>query len=110
MAYGDKRKYIVALVTLDPEQAPAWAKANGIADTSPAALATDPKMVAKIQSVVDDVNKKLASFEQVKYVRIVPQDFSVEGGDLTPTLKVKRKVVTAKYQAELDAMYAGSAE
>ncbi|MFN7956348.1 MAG: long-chain fatty acid--CoA ligase [bacterium] len=110
MAYGDKRKYVVALVTLDPEQGPAWAKTNGIADSSPSALANDPKMIAKIQAVVDEVNKKLASFEQVKYFRIVPQDFSVETGDLTPTLKVKRKVVTTKYQAVLDSMYASAGE
>ncbi len=110
MAFGDKRKYITALVTLDPEQAPVWAKANGIADTSGEALAKDPKVLARIQSVVDDVNKKLASFEQIKYFRIVPQDFSVESGDLTPTLKVKRKVVTAKYQELLDAMYENPAE
>jgi len=110
MAFGDKRKYITALVTLDPEQAPVWAKANGIEAASPEALASDPKVVARIQGVVDDVNKKLASFEQIKYFRIVPQDFSIESGDLTPTLKVKRKVVTAKYQDLLDSMYTSQAE
>lgn len=110
MAFGDKRKYITALVTLDPEQAPGWAKANGLADASPEALAQHPKVLAKIQGVVDDVNKKLASFEQIKYFRIVPQDFSIESGDLTPTLKVKRKVVTAKYQELLDSMYTSPAE
>ncbi len=105
MAYGDKRKYITALITLDPEQAPVWAKANGVADTSPQGLASDPKVLARVQSAVDAVNRKLASFEQVKYFKIVAQDFTPESGDLTPTLKVKRKVVTAKYQSLLDDMY-----
>ncbi len=105
MAYGDRRKFITALVTLDPEQAPAWAKAHGL-DPDPAHLHERPEIVGLIESEIAAANQKLASYESVKKFRIVPGDFTVESGDLTPTLKLKRKVVTAKYQDLIDRMYA----
>ena len=94
---GDRLKFCVALLTLDPDAAAEWsAKAHGQAKDL-AFLAEDRRMVAKLQTEVDVVNSRLASFETIKYFRILPRDFSVESGELTPSLKLKRKVITERY-------------
>jgi long-chain acyl-CoA synthetase len=103
MVHGDRRKFLSALVTLDEEHARAWAVANGIAPGAP--LHDDPRVVARIQQTVDAVNAKLPSYATIKRFAILPRDFSQETGELTPTLKVKRKVVTQRHQALLDAFY-----
>ena len=103
---GDGRKYCVALLTLDLDQVVGWAKAHGIGDASPEALAASPAVRELIQSEVAQVNRGLASFEQVKYFRILPRDLAVESGELTPSLKVKRKVVAERYRREIEEMYA----
>ncbi len=103
--YGDRRKYLTALLTLSSEEIAKWAAQNGIAETDPAALAADPRTEGMIRARVDAINGKLASFEQVKRFAILPSDFSQETGELTPTLKVKRKVVIQKYGRVLDALY-----
>jgi long-chain acyl-CoA synthetase len=103
---GDRRPYLVALLTLDPEEAEGFAKeANLAADAE--ALAENEQIRASIQAHLDQVNAKLARVEQVKKFRILPQDLSQAGGELTPTLKVKRNVVTDKYADEIEALYAG---
>jgi len=106
VAIGDKRKFIGALVTLDPESVPAWARARGIAFASVAELASHPQVVELIESEVRDRNQQLASFESVKKLRILPRDLSIEQGELTPTLKIKRKVVLEKYRDLVEEMYA----
>src|ERR1700760_2325169 len=102
---GDRRPYLVALVTLDPEEASAYAKEHGLPD-DPAALATNPDVKASIEAHVEEINKRFARVEQVKKVAILPRDLSQEGGELTPTLKVKRAVVTQKHEKEIEELYA----
>jgi long-chain acyl-CoA synthetase len=103
---GDRRPYLVALVTLDPEEAAAYAKEHGLPE-DPAALARDPALRQSIQEHLDRVNRKFARVEQVKKFEILPQDLSQEGGELTPTMKVKRSVVATKYEPQVDALYEG---
>ena len=104
MVHGDKRKFLSALVTLNEENAKKWAAENGVPPG--AALHQDPRVIARIQRAIDALNAKQASYSTIKKFAIIPKDFTVEGGELTPTLKVKRKLVTKQYQAILDAFYA----
>jgi long-chain acyl-CoA synthetase len=106
VAYGDRRKFITALVTLDADNVRAWGRGNGLAAASPEQLAADPRIRELIAREIDERNQQLASFETVKRFHILPVDLSIEAGDLTPTLKIKRRVVYDKYRAELDALYA----
>jgi long-chain acyl-CoA synthetase len=103
---GDKRKFCVALVTLDPDETAKWARAQGIAVEGAEALAAHPAVRELIEREVADVNRHLASFESVKYFRILPRDLSTESGELTPSLKVKRKVLAERYAREIEEMYA----
>jgi long-chain acyl-CoA synthetase len=101
---GDRRPYLVALVTLDPEEAAAFAKEHGLA-ADPEALASNDQIRAALEAHLEKVNSKFARVEQVKKIEILPHDLSQEGGELTPTMKVKRNVVTDKYAGEIDALY-----
>jgi long-chain acyl-CoA synthetase len=103
MVHGDKRKFLSALVALNEETARRWATENGVPPG--AALHDDPRVKARIQQAIDALNAKQASYATVKRFAIVPKDFTQESGELTPTLKVKRKVVTKKYQTLLDSFY-----
>jgi long-chain acyl-CoA synthetase len=103
--YGDRRPYPVALITLDAEEIVPWAQQNGIEDTSPAALARDPKVRELIQGVLDEVNTHYAQVEQIKRFDILDHDLSQETGELTPTLKVKRNVVYEQYADLFDRLY-----
>jgi long-chain acyl-CoA synthetase len=104
---GDRLPYLTALVTLDPEEAPEWAQANGVAATDPAALATSSEIRAELERHMAEVNTKYAQVEQVKKIAILPHDLTQETGELTPTLKVKRAVVVDKYDGEIQKLYAG---
>ncbi len=106
MVHGDKQKYLTAIVTLDPDEITAYAQEQGLENIEMAALAAHPTIVKLLDERVDAVNQRLASFESIKKFAIVPEDFTQEGGELTPTLKVKRKVVSEKYAAELERLYA----
>ena len=101
---GDRRPFLVAVVTLDPEEAAKFAEEKGL---DPATLHTDDGIRASIQAHLDQVNQKFARVEQVKKFEVLPRDFSQEGGELTPSMKVKRNVVAQKYAGEVDALYAG---
>ncbi len=103
---GDRRPYLVALVTLDPEEIVAYAKENGLPE-DPAELAKNPDVKKAIEGHVDQINEKFARVEQVKKIAILPEDLSQENGELTPTMKVKRAVVTAKREPEIEQLYAG---
>jgi long-chain acyl-CoA synthetase len=103
---GDRRPYLVALVTLDPEEAVTWAKDHGLPE-DPAQLASDPEVRRTLEAHVDRINEKFARVEQVKKIAILDQDLSQETGELTPTMKVKRAVVAAKHEDEIEALYAG---
>ena len=101
---GDRQPYLVALVTLDPEEAAKYAAENNLPN-DPAVLATNEGLKAEIEAHVDEINKKFARVEQVKKIAILPQDLSQETGELTPTMKVKRNVVCEKYADEIEALY-----
>jgi long-chain acyl-CoA synthetase len=107
VAIGDNRPYNVALITLDPEAAPAWAKQNGISDTSLEALAGDEKVRAAVQSAIDQANAKMSRVEQVKKFEILPTDWEPGGDELTPTMKLKRKPISEKYETRIEQLYAG---
>ena len=102
---GDRRPYLVALITLDQEECAELAEERGWPADS-AELANHDGMRQLIQEHLDEVNEKFARVEQVKKFEILPHDLSQEGGELTPTLKVKRNVVAEKYEKEVDALYA----
>jgi long-chain acyl-CoA synthetase len=102
---GDRRPYLVALVTLDPEEAAAYAREHDLEDT-PEQLAANAEVKASIEAHVEEINKNYARVEQVKKISILPQDLSQESGELTPTLKVKRAVVTSKHESEIEQLYA----
>jgi long-chain acyl-CoA synthetase len=103
---GDRKPYLVALVTLDPEEAVAYAKEHDLPE-DPAQLAENPDVHKAIEDHVATINEKFARVEQVKKIAILPRDLSQEDGELTPTLKVKRAVVTAKHEPEIEKLYAG---
>jgi long-chain acyl-CoA synthetase len=103
---GDGRSYNTALIVLDSDFAPAWAAQHGIEDTSLEALAHNDEMRAAVQDGVDAANAKLARVEQIKYFTIVEGDWLPGGDELTPTMKLKRKPIDAKYAEAIDAMYA----
>jgi long-chain acyl-CoA synthetase len=99
---GDRRPYLVALMTLDPDEAPAFAEEHGLTVEQ---LATSDAMRAEAQSAVDAVNARVGPVEQIKRFTILPHDLTQETGELTPTLKVKRNVVAEKHAGEIDALY-----
>ena len=107
LAYGDRRPYVVALLTLDGEVAPAWARARGIDADSLAALAEHPAVLAAVEEAVAAANLQLARVQQVKRWRLLPVEWTAESEELTPTLKLKRRVVHAKYADDIDILYAG---
>ena len=96
----------MALVTLDPEDAVAYAKEHGLPEDLEQ-LAANEQIRKAIEDHVETINEKFARVEQVKKIAILPQDLSQESGELTPTLKVKRAVVTSKHEPEIEALYAG---
>lgn len=102
---GDRQKYLVALLTIDPEGGPVLAGLHGW-PTAPAELAVHPGFLAQVQAGVDQVNQSLARYETIKHFAVLPTDFTVEGGELTPTQKIKRAVVASRYAAEIAALYA----
>jgi long-chain acyl-CoA synthetase len=104
-AIGDAKPYNTALIVLDADFAPQWASQNGIDDTALETLAANPKMVEAVQAGVDAANDKLARVEQIKKFTIVKGDWLPGGDELTPTMKLKRKPIAAKYEAEIAAMY-----
>src|SRR5215208_5653012 len=103
---GDRRPYLIALITLDPEEAPALAEQLGLEDASLPALAQDEQVRAEVQKAIDDVNSHVGPVEQIKRFEILDHDLSQETGELTPTLKVKRNVVHEKFADVVDRVYA----
>jgi long-chain acyl-CoA synthetase len=101
---GDRRPYLVALVTLDPEEAAAYARERGLPE-DPERLAADPGVREAIEAHVAKINERFARVEQVKKIAILRHDLSQERGELTPTLKVKRAAVAAKHEREIEQLY-----
>ncbi|WP_158726451.1 AMP-dependent synthetase/ligase [Tomitella fengzijianii] len=105
LAYGDRRKYIVALLALDAEQAPAWAAKAGIEFTDLSDLSTDATVLAEVERVVAAANEKLSRPEQVKKFRVLAGEWTPESGELTPSMKMKRATVQKNYRDEIESMY-----
>jgi len=104
MVYGDKRNYLTALVTLDPDEAVSYAEHKELEYEDFAELTRDPIIHQKLDRVIQAKNRKLASYETIKKFAVLEQDFEI-GEELTPTLKVKRKFTIEKYQKKLGALY-----
>ena len=109
VVHGDKRNFCVALVTLDPDVTKPWAKSEGLSEDM-AVLADDPRMRAEVRQAIDHVNANLPSYSTIKDFAILPVDFSAESGELTASMKVRRKAVEDKFADVLDRFYAGSVE
>src|SRR4029077_2138845 len=106
MAVGDKQPFIAALITIDPEAFPGWKERNGKDPNATVAdLATDPDLLAEIDLAVKDANQAVSHAESIRKFRILPVDFTEDTGELTPTLKVKRKVVAEKFASDIEALY-----
>ena len=105
-AIGDARPYNTALLLLDGDFAPAWAAQQGIEDLSLGALASNPVVVAEVQLAVDRANQTLARVEGIKKFTLIGEDWLPGGDELTPTMKLKRKPISAKYADAIEAMYA----
>ena len=102
---GDRRKYLSALLTVDREAVEQIAAECGATATTAEALAEDPKFLAFLHRGVDGMNAGLARFETIKRFVVLPTDFTIEGGELTPTMKMKRKVVCERFAAQIESMY-----
>jgi len=103
---GDARPYNTALIVLDVDMAPAWAAQHGIADADLAALSVDPQIRSELEAAIDRANQKMARVEQIKRFVILPTDWEPGGDELTPTMKLKRKPIAAKYSDEIEELYA----
>jgi long-chain acyl-CoA synthetase len=109
LVVGDRRPYIVALVTLDEQELRAWAAARGI-EGSMEELAAHDEVRALVQGLLDEVNRERTRFEQVKKFAILPREFSAEHEELTPTLKTKRRMVERNFAAEIERLYSDGGE
>ena len=105
LAFGESRPYVVAVLTLDADVAPLWAQKHGIEFTDLADLCAKPEVQAAVSSAVSSANERLSRAEQVKRFELLPVEWSAESEELTPTLKLKRRVVHAKYQDVLERLY-----
>jgi long-subunit acyl-CoA synthetase (AMP-forming) len=105
IAIGDGRPYNVALITLDPDVAPAFAQQRGIDDTSFESVSANDAVREEVQRGVDAANESLARVEQIKKFTILPTDWEPGGDELTPTMKLKRKPIAEKYRDEIEALY-----
>jgi long-chain acyl-CoA synthetase len=110
MVHGDKKPYLVALITLNEENVTAWARANDVPFSSVADLAKAEPVRQLIARFVDELNATQPSYSSIKKFALLPADFSQETGELTPTLKVKRKVTYEKYRDIVEGLYRGGAQ
>jgi long-subunit acyl-CoA synthetase (AMP-forming) len=102
---GDRRRYLSVLLTLDPEKLPAFATLAGSAAKSPQEAAECARFSAYLQQEIEGVNQRLARVQTVKKFAVLPTEFSIDGGELTPTMKIKRKVVSSKYASVIERLY-----
>jgi long-subunit acyl-CoA synthetase (AMP-forming) len=103
---GDQRRYNVALLVLDPDMAAVHARTHGLADASVQAVAADPGVRAQIAEAVEQANQRLARVEQIKRYELLAEEWQPGGDELTPTMKLKRKPIDAKYAATIEGLYA----
>jgi long-chain acyl-CoA synthetase len=105
---GNKRNFAAALVVPSFEALLAWAKEKGMVATGREELVRRPEVVEHYQRIIDGMTADLAQFEKIKKIALLPKELTQESGELTPTLKVKRRVVEERYKAMIDGMYEGS--
>ena len=105
MVYGDRRPYPVALITVSPEELGKFAREQGLLTTDPTVLVKHPKLLERVGRTVEEKNSQLQSYAKIKKFAVLPVDFTLDGGELTPTLKVKRKVVSQKYMDVIEELY-----
>ena len=106
---GDRRPYAAALLTLDEVEVGKWAREQGV-DGDVTTLAADPRVHALLQGVVDELNRERSRYEQIKRFTILPRDFEQEHGEVTPTLKLRRRAVLENFADEVEALYAAPRE
>jgi long-chain acyl-CoA synthetase len=107
VVFGNDRNFVVALITLDPDAMASWAEENGMAGSSYADVVASDKVREMVAGYVEELNSKLNRWETIKKWEILDHDLSVETGELTPTMKVKRNVVNERYADRFDALYSG---
>ncbi len=107
---GDRRKFLSCLFVPDPEKLSAWAEANAAGGKTPEELIADPRILALFQEIVSRWNKGKPHEQMVRKFALIASEFTIEGGELTPKLSVKRRVVDTKYRDLIDALYAGSGD
>jgi long-chain acyl-CoA synthetase len=105
LVHGDRRSFVSALLTLDPEASGKWAAGNGLDARDPAALSRLPELQAVLQRGLDRVNAALPRFATVRKFTVLPGEFTEAAGEVTPSQKLRRKVIEARHREELDAMY-----
>jgi long-chain acyl-CoA synthetase len=105
MIYGDRRPYPVALITVNPEELSKFAREQGILTSEAAAIVKHPKVVERVGRTVEEKNTQLQSYAKIKRFTVLATDFTLDGGELTPTLKVKRRVVSQKYKDAIEELY-----
>jgi len=105
---GDQRKYLSMLIALDPEEAPAWAEANDLEYTDLESFSRQPAVEAEVERAIAAANETVSQVEQIKRWVIVPDEWTPESGEITPSLKLKRRVVLDKYSDDIEKMYAGA--
>ena len=106
---GDKHKYLSVLISPNLPALEGWAKSHGVTSTDTRALVADARIKAEYQRIVDEVNRDLANYETMKRVCVVPEEWTVESGELTPSMKMKRRVVEQKYASSIAAFYVDEA-
>ena len=105
LVFGNERNYVVALITLDPDAMASWAQENDMEGASYADIVTSEKVKAMVGGYVDELNSRLNRWETIKRWEILDHDLSIESGELTPSMKVKRNVVEANQKARIEALY-----
>jgi len=105
LVHGDRRKYLTALLGLDPETLEAWAAETGIGYTSYEAILDNPALLDEVQAVVDEVNRHFARYETIKRFALLPRLLDVEKGELTPTMKIRRRIIEERFKDLLDSLY-----
>ena len=107
LAIGDDRNFISALIVPSRENLIPWAESNGVESSNWETLCSDPKVYDMYNAIVEEAMSKFSRYESIRKITLIPEEWTVEGGELTPKLSIKRKVVTEKHAAEIDAMYNG---
>jgi long-chain acyl-CoA synthetase len=103
--HGDRRNYVTALVALDPEAITSWAEQHGLAGRTYQQIVTSDAAAEMVQAHIDQLNARLNRWETIKRFAILPRDLTVDDGELTPSLKLKRKAVETAYAEVLDSLY-----